>query len=277
MALLDRTDDPQPPAPPAQTPLRRLVLLALMCLVLGGLGGVLAATATRSDPPAARFIPPREAAFDFSLRDQDGKRVSLADARGKVIALTFIYTSCRDLCPAEGYDMADAMDMAGDGVVSYIVSVDPVGDTPARAADWLRRRRMTNRGHYLLGSRDELKPVWVHYGIAPMNATRQEALEAAAGADAFRKANPNPPKVPFEYEPPPQPTTAHGGADDPYPDPSDLKYRGKARHIQGWDFEHSAYVLLIDKRGQQRIGVPFEALEPESLARDMRLLLSEPA
>ena len=40
---------------------RRLVLMALMCLVLGGLGGVLAATATRTEPAAARFIPPREA------------------------------------------------------------------------------------------------------------------------------------------------------------------------------------------------------------------------
>jgi protein SCO1/2 len=277
VALVDRTENPPPPAPPARLPLRRLVLLALMCLVLGGLGGVLAATATRPDPPAERFVPPREAAFDFSLRNQDGKRISLADARGKVVALTFMYTSCRDLCPAEGNDVSTAMDMAGDGVVAYAVSVDPIGDTPSRAADWLRRRRMTNRGHYLLGSRDELKPVWVHYGIAPMNATREEALEAAAGADAFRKANPNPPKVPYEYEPPPQPSAPPEGGDDAYPYPSDLKYRGKARHIAGWDFEHSAYVLLIDKRGRQRLGIPFEALDPRSLARDMRKLLAEPA
>ena len=62
-----------------------------MCLVLGALGGVLAATATRTEPAAARFVPPREPAFDFSLRNQDGARTSLADARGKVIALTFIY------------------------------------------------------------------------------------------------------------------------------------------------------------------------------------------
>jgi hypothetical protein len=35
-------------------------------------------------------------------------------------------------------------------------------------------------------------------------------------------------------------------------------------------------VLLIDKRGEQRVGIPFESLEPNALARDMRLLLAEP-
>ena len=80
-----------------------------MCLVLGGLGGVFAATATEPAPAAARFVPPRAAAYDFSLRNQDGKRTSLADARGKVVALTFIYATCRDLCPAEGSDIATAM------------------------------------------------------------------------------------------------------------------------------------------------------------------------
>ena len=124
--------------------MRRLVLVALMCLVLGALGGVLAATATRPEPAAARFVPPREPAYDFSLRNQDGKRTSLADARGKVIALTFIYATCRDLCPAEGSDIATAMRMVGSKQVeAYIVSVDPIGDTRAHA-EWLNRRAFPN-------------------------------------------------------------------------------------------------------------------------------------
>lgn len=249
-----------------------------MCLVLGALGGVLAASATRPEPVQARFEPAREPAFDFRLRDQDGRSAALADARGKVVALTFIYTSCRDLCPAEGNDVGNAIDMVGDGVVAYIVSVDPDGDTPARARDWIERRGLAGRARYLLGSRDQLRPIWRHYGIAPINATREEALEAAAGADAFRAANPpNPGGSQFEYQPPPHAGEAPPASDDPYPDPGDLTYRGRARHAQGWDFEHSAYVLLIDRRGEQRVGIPFEALEPRTLARDLRLLLAEPA
>jgi cytochrome oxidase Cu insertion factor (SCO1/SenC/PrrC family) len=278
VALLDRTADPGQTSEPS--PIRRLALLALMCLVLGALGGVLAATATRSAPAAVRFVPPHEPAYDFLLRNQDGQRTSLADARGKVVALTFIYATCRDLCPAEGSDIAQAMRMVGDrDVKAYIVSVDPIGDTPKRVSEWLNRRAFpTGAGQYLIGTRDELRPVWVHYGIAPLQASRKEAEAAAAGADAFFRANPEyqqPQTRPFDYEVPPQPSSIPSGADDAYPDPADLAYRGRARHVAGWDFEHSAYVLLIDKRGIQRLGIPFEALDPHSLARDIRTLLAE--
>jgi protein SCO1/2 len=280
VALLDRTDDLERGSKPA-TPVRRLVLLALMCLVLGALGGVIAATATKPAPAATRFVPPRAPAYDFALRNQDGQRTSLADARGKVVALTFIYATCRDLCPAEGSDVATALrTVGGRGVEAYVVSVDPIGDTPARVKDWLRRRAFPDgTGQYLIGTRDELRPVWIHYGIAPLQATRAEAEAAAAGADAFFRANPeyNQPQTrPFDYEAPPEPSTTPAGADDPNPDPADLAYRGRARHIAGWDFEHSAYVMLIDKHGEQRLGIPFEALEANSLARDIRALLAEP-
>jgi cytochrome oxidase Cu insertion factor (SCO1/SenC/PrrC family) len=203
--------------------------------------------------------------------------VRLADARGKVIILTFLYSTCRDLCPAQANDVATAMGMVGsDRVVAYAVSVDPVGDTPERARAWLKRRGLYGGPvEYLLGTRDELRPVWVHYGITPINATRAEARAAAAQVDAFLAANPNIAKKPFHYKAPPQPTEPPPGADDAYPDPADLAYRGRARHIAGWDFEHSAYVMLIDKHGTQRLGIPFEALDPPSLARDLRALLSE--
>jgi protein SCO1/2 len=280
VALLDRTDESEQSSAPG-TPVRRLVLLALMCLVLGGLGGVFAATATKPAPAATRFVPPREPAFDFALRNQDGKRTSLADARGKVVALTFIYATCRDLCPAEGSDIATAVRMVGGhGVQAYVISVDPIGDTPKRVRDWLNRRAFpAGTGQYLIGSRDELRPIWIHYGIAPLQATRAEAEAAAAGSDAFFRANPqyNQPQTrPFDYQAPAEPTNTPQGADDANPDPADLAYRGRARHVAGWDFEHSAYVMLVDKHGTQRLGIPFEALDPQSLARDMRSLLAEP-
>ena len=46
-------------------------------------------------------------------------------------------------------------------------------------------------------------------------------------------------------------------SEQPYPNPDDLSYRGRARHGAGLDFEHSAYVMLIDKHGRQRVGIPF--------------------
>jgi protein SCO1/2 len=46
---------------------------------------------------------------------------------------------------------------------------------------------------------------------------------------------------------------------------------------QGQGFEHSAYVLLIDKQGRQRIGFPVDQLTPEGLVHDIRKLEAEPA
>jgi protein SCO1/2 len=41
---------------------------------------------------------------------------------------------------------------------------------------------------------------------------------------------------------------------------------------QGKAFDHSAYVLLIDRDGRPRIGFPLNQLTPEGLAHDVRLL-----
>ena len=46
---------------------------------------------------------------------------------------------------------------------------------------------------------------------------------------------------------------------------------------QGRDFDHSAYVVLVDRRGRQRIGFPVDQLTPEGLAHDLRRLEREPA
>ncbi len=41
---------------------------------------------------------------------------------------------------------------------------------------------------------------------------------------------------------------------------------------QGKGLEHSAYVVLLDRRGRQRVGFPVDRLTPEGLAHDLRRL-----
>jgi protein SCO1/2 len=41
---------------------------------------------------------------------------------------------------------------------------------------------------------------------------------------------------------------------------------------QGKAFDHSAYVVLVDAHGVQRVGWPVDKLTPEGLAHDLRLL-----
>ena len=256
--------------------LRRLVLIAAMCLILGAGFGLAAASLNSTTGPSVvpvRFVPPREQAYDFSLRDQDGRRVSLADARGKVIVLTFLYTACWDLCPAQAAEIADAVGRVGDGVVVYGVSVDPVGDTRAHVREWIEEHGLTQAPvRYLIGSRRELDAVWRAYGIVPLANTEayaeNEAYAASQGGEEDEEEEEEPP-----YSPPrrPPPNAAY----EPYPDPGDLRYRGRPRHVAGDAYEHSAYVLLIDKRGEQRVGFPFEQLDPDLLEQDIRLLRDE--
>ena len=258
-------------------PVRRFLLALAMCLVLGGLGGVLAAELEKDAEARPRFIPPREEARNFRLHDEDGKWRTLEDARGDVVILTFLYSGCWDLCPAQALKIVQAVTKVGKGVTVYGVSVDPVGDTPRRVRDWLDARGLLEAPvHFMIGSRRELSPVWRAYGIVPVNATDEDAAAAAVATDRIRAKAADegvdlasrPYKHP-DRRPPPE-------ASEPYPDSRRLEYRGRTRHAQGVLFEHSAYVMLIDKRGVQRLGIPFERLDPNTLAQDLQVLLDEP-
>jgi cytochrome oxidase Cu insertion factor (SCO1/SenC/PrrC family) len=239
-----------------------------MCLVLGGLGALLAAQTKPSAAVPARFTPPREQAFDFKLRDQHGRLVSLASSRGKVVVLTFLYTSCRDLCPAQAAEIVDAVGrVGGKGVVVYGVSVDPVGDTREHINEWLEDHGLEQAPvEFLSGTKAELTPVWRAYGIAPVGMSPAESRrywrEYAQEASGTNASKP--------YRHPVRPPDA--AAQQANPDAGDLTFRGRPRHAAGQEYEHSAYVLLIDPAGEQRVGFPFEQLDPELMAQDIRRL-----
>jgi hypothetical protein len=79
----------------------------------------------------------------FTLTSQDGKEVALADLRGKVVAVTFIYTGCPDVCPLLTDKMARVQDELGavfGAKVAFIsITLDPENDTPAVLRDYARR------------------------------------------------------------------------------------------------------------------------------------------
>jgi protein SCO1/2 len=116
----------------------------------------------------AGFVrPPGATAPDFTLRDQDGKPATMAEYRGRPVAVTFVYSTCEDTCPALVDQVRGALDDSGADVPLLAVSVDPANDTPARARRFLNERRMTGRARFLLGSERELAPVWKGYGVQP--------------------------------------------------------------------------------------------------------------
>jgi protein SCO1/2 len=86
-------------------------------------------------PPAFRAtdITGAEFARDFRLIDHNGQTRTLADFRGKAVALFFGYTHCPDVCPTTLSDFAAALQQLGsqaDRVQVIFVTVDPERDTP---------------------------------------------------------------------------------------------------------------------------------------------------
>jgi protein SCO1/2 len=104
---------------------------------------------------------------DFDLRDQDGKRLRMSDLRGNTVAVTFLYTTCQDTCPATAQQIRGALDQFGRDVPVVAISVDPAGDTPESARRFLAEQHMTGRMRFALGTRAELAKVWEAYGTTP--------------------------------------------------------------------------------------------------------------
>jgi len=58
-------------------------------------------------------LPKIGPAPEFTLTDQNGKRIALKDLRGKVLAITFIFASCVDTCPLLTAKMAGLQERLG--------------------------------------------------------------------------------------------------------------------------------------------------------------------
>jgi protein SCO1 len=152
----------------------RLALIVFATLSILGAAGVLVfakpepASRVSADGFAGALSPPDVAVRDFSLRDQDGRAASLREYRGRVVVLTFMYSTCQDTCPVTAQTIRGALDQVGHDVPVLAVSVDPAHDTPDTAERFLVKQGMSaGRMRFLLGSRSQLRPIWKAYGIQP--------------------------------------------------------------------------------------------------------------
>jgi len=72
----------------------------------------------------------------FALVDQAGHALSLGDLRGKVLAISFVFTTCSQSCPIVTAKMAEIQRRLGSDFGSRVhfvsISVDPLTDTPER-------------------------------------------------------------------------------------------------------------------------------------------------
>lgn len=111
--------------------------------------------------------PPEARAIDFRLRDEDGRVATMAEYRGRMVVVTFLYSTCQDTCPLTAQQIRGALDALDRDVPVLAVSVDPAGDTRAHVRRFLVEQRMAGRMRFLMGTRAQLEPVWRAYGIQP--------------------------------------------------------------------------------------------------------------
>jgi protein SCO1/2 len=146
---------------------RRLVaaiVLVAVCVVAGA--PVSPAPAGSARLRSGAFDPPRPAP-DFTLPTTRGEEFRLSRHLGKVVALTFGYTSCPDVCPtvlAELSQLRLRLGAAAKRVQVVYVSVDPERDMSSRLRAYTEQFDKTFLG--LTGAADQLMPVWKAYGVS---------------------------------------------------------------------------------------------------------------
>jgi cytochrome oxidase Cu insertion factor (SCO1/SenC/PrrC family) len=127
-------------------------------------------------------------ARDFTLEDEQGRRVSLSAYRGQVVALVFLPVSvgvspgCRT-CLLVAQQVRGALDEleshppAKPDVKTIFVS-SKMAAPRVRVGRLFRETSLTGRVEYLTGTTTELRPVWRAYRILPASAGKA-ASEAA--------------------------------------------------------------------------------------------------
>ena len=128
------------------------------------------ASAAAEAAPKFETLPTIGAAPAFTLTAQDERRLSLGDLRGKVVVLTFIYTTCADTCPLLTAKMASLQGRLGQDfgprVFFVSITVDPERDTPAVLKGYgVAHGARFDGWAFVTGTPAEIREVAKRYGI----------------------------------------------------------------------------------------------------------------
>ena len=117
-------------------------------------------------------VQPGDAAPGFTLTDQTGSRVTLSQWAGKVVAVTFIYTSCPlpDYCFRLSNNFSQLNQRfagrMGRDLVLLSISFDPVHDQPAVLAKYASTWKADAESwHFLTGPLEDVKAVSRQFGL----------------------------------------------------------------------------------------------------------------
>ncbi len=118
------------------------------------------------EPPLPKIAP----APEFALTSQDGAPVTLADFRGKVVAVTFVFTMCTTTCPVLTPMMSFVQDQLGadfGAKIAFVsITVDPERDTPDVMKEYAQAFGANFAGwSFLTGTPAAIRDVTRRYGV----------------------------------------------------------------------------------------------------------------
>jgi cytochrome oxidase Cu insertion factor (SCO1/SenC/PrrC family) len=153
-----------------------LTAWAVAITVIGAAPMAVAQTNPNADPIIAEAIAGNSAPLNFpapafQLTDQNGKQVSLASLRGKVVLLTFLDPVCTSDCPeiAQIFRGTNQVLGASSGQVELVAIVaNPLYRSAAYTRAFDRQERLTGLPNWLFltGTLAQLQQAWRSYGIA---------------------------------------------------------------------------------------------------------------
>lgn len=107
---------------------------------------------------------------DFTLVDQDGRPFRLSGVRGKMVLVTFMYTTCPDVCPLVTAKLAEIQRLLKranrDEYFLISMSTDPEVDTPEVLKAYAARFGADLQSWaFLTGSKAALREAWRGFGV----------------------------------------------------------------------------------------------------------------
>src|SRR5262245_13028043 len=131
----------------------RLIVLAFLVSM------VLSAFEARASRWGKSYFP------DAKVVTQDGKTLQFYDdlIKDKIFVISFLFTSCKDVCPLATARLAELQDKLGDSmgrdIFFYSISIDPETDTPERLKGYANAFRAGPGWLFLTGKPEEIHAI----------------------------------------------------------------------------------------------------------------------
>jgi cytochrome oxidase Cu insertion factor (SCO1/SenC/PrrC family)/cytochrome c2 len=152
------------------------------------------ATEAQSQAPSPQAQEKRWGANYFPnlpLVNQDGKTFRFYDdlIKNKIVVLSYIYTSCRDICPLTTARLAQVEEKLGDivgrDIFFYSITVDPKNDTPEKLKEYANAYGAGPGWMFLTGKEEDIRLITGKFGDRSTNDNLYDhKMEISLGNDA---------------------------------------------------------------------------------------------